>query len=105
MEYRQPIVDKMPRMMYDALSAKYAGKPYWSVTMVLRCRDTGGWCNWEGRADTEEELVEMALRHAEKAHYLRRTPELGDRARMVTRDEEPRQPRCGLGAGLPSGSW
>jgi predicted small metal-binding protein len=55
--------------------------------MTLRCRDTGGYCNWEGRADTEEKLVKEALQHAEKAHYMKRTPELEEQARKSIRDE------------------
>jgi len=55
--------------------------------MVLRCRDTGGWCNWEGRADTEEELLEIALEHVMQAHRIKRTPELEDAARERIRRE------------------
>ena len=55
--------------------------------MTLRCRDTGGYCNWEGNADTEEKLVEEALQHAQKAHYMKRTPELEEHARKSIRHE------------------
>jgi predicted small metal-binding protein len=54
--------------------------------MVLRCRDTGGYCNWEGSADTEKKLIEMAVRHAEDAHYMKRTQELEEAARKLIRD-------------------
>ncbi len=62
--------------------------------MVLRCRDTGGWCNWEGRADIAEDLIEMASRHAEGAHYVKATREFRETARMRIRDEvaEDRSP-------------
>jgi len=55
--------------------------------MTLQCRDTGGFCNWEGWADTEEKLVEMALHHAKKAHYIKPTPEIKEAARKSIRDE------------------
>jgi predicted small metal-binding protein len=57
------------------------------MTMTLRCRDTGGYCNWEGRADTEEKLLEDALRHASEAHFMKRTRDLEEAARKSIRDE------------------
>jgi predicted small metal-binding protein len=54
---------------------------------TLRCRDMGGWCNWEGHADSEQELIEMALRHAGEAHYMRRTPELEEDIRGQIRPD------------------
>jgi predicted small metal-binding protein len=57
------------------------------MIMTLRCRDTGGYCNWEGRAETEEKLVNEGLRHAEKAHYMKRTRELEEHVRRSIRDE------------------
>lgn len=53
--------------------------------MVIQCRDTGGYCNWEGRADSEEELLEMALRHAKEAHRIRRTRQLEETVRQKIR--------------------
>jgi predicted small metal-binding protein len=55
--------------------------------MTLQCRDTGGYCNWEGRAETEEKLVKMALQHADKAHYMKQTPEFEEELRKAIRDE------------------
>jgi predicted small metal-binding protein len=55
--------------------------------MTLLCRDTGGYCNWQGRADTEEKLVKEALRHVRDAHHIRRTPELEEAARKSIRDQ------------------
>ena len=55
--------------------------------MTLLCRDTGGYCNWEGRADTEEKLVKEALRHASEAHYMKPTPELKEAALRSILDE------------------
>jgi len=55
--------------------------------MTLQCRDTGGYCNWEGRADTEEKVIKMALQHVKKAHYMKGTPEVEEAARKSIRDE------------------
>ena len=39
------------------------------MAKVLSCKDTGILdCTWEGRADTEEELLRNALKHAAEAH-------------------------------------
>lgn len=53
--------------------------------MVIQCRDTGGYCNWQGRADSEKELLEMAFRHAKEAHLIKRTKELEDAVREKIR--------------------
>lgn len=53
--------------------------------MVLRCRDIGGWCNWEERTETEEKLLKMAFQHAKEAHLIERTKELEDAAREKIR--------------------
>lgn len=55
--------------------------------MVLRCRDTGADCNWEGRADTEDELIDMAFKHAKEVHQMEVTPELAETVRKLIRDE------------------
>jgi predicted small metal-binding protein len=44
--------------------------------VTIRCRDTGGFCNWQERAESEEKLIERALQHAKEAHYMERSPEL-----------------------------
>jgi predicted small metal-binding protein len=39
------------------------------ITMkVLRCRDIGMDCGWEGRAETENELLDKAAKHAADVH-------------------------------------
>jgi len=55
--------------------------------MTLQCRDTGGFCNWEGRADSEDKLVKEALRHVKEAHYMKQTAELEEHVRKSIRDE------------------
>jgi predicted small metal-binding protein len=57
------------------------------MVMVLRCRDIGGYCNWEGRAETKEKLVREALRHASEAHFMKRTQELEEAMRRSIREE------------------
>ena len=59
--------------------------------MVLRCRDAGGYCNWEGNSENEEKLVEMAIQHVQKAHYMKSTPQLEKEARKAIRHEETRE--------------
>ena len=55
--------------------------------MTLQCRDSGGWCNWEGQADGEEELIKAALQHLKDAHYLELTPQVEEAARKSVRDD------------------
>jgi predicted small metal-binding protein len=53
--------------------------------MVIQCRDTGGYCNWQGRAESEEKLLEMAFQHVREAHRIERTPDLEEDARKKIR--------------------
>ena len=45
------------------------------MAKVLRCRDVGIDCNWEGRADTTEALLGKAARHAAEVHNMTEIPE------------------------------
>ena len=38
------------------------------MAKVLRCSDTGVDCSWEGRAETVDELMQMAAKHAADVH-------------------------------------
>ncbi|MFC2078946.1 DUF1059 domain-containing protein [Candidatus Bipolaricaulota bacterium] len=38
------------------------------MAKVLRCSDTGADCTWEGRAETEDELLQQAAKHAAEVH-------------------------------------
>jgi predicted small metal-binding protein len=80
-------VDMASGVGYNALDANRHGNPRREVAMTLQCRDTGGFCNWEGRADTEEKLVKEALRHVKEAHYMKQTAELEEHVRKSIRDE------------------
>jgi predicted small metal-binding protein len=53
----------------------------------MKCRDMNIDCEWVGRAETEEELVEKALEHGKEAHGLDPTPELAEAVRKVIRRE------------------
>jgi predicted small metal-binding protein len=57
------------------------------MTMVLRCRDTGIDCNYEARADSEKEVLDLAFQHGREVHNMERTPELEDMARKLIRRE------------------
>ncbi len=57
------------------------------MAKVLRCRDTGAACDWEVRADSEEEILQKAAQHAKEAHQMEVTPELAATVRRLIRDE------------------
>ncbi|HEX2218230.1 MAG TPA: DUF1059 domain-containing protein [Gemmatimonadales bacterium] len=52
----------------------------------LRCRDIGLNCDFEARADTEEELLRQAAAHARDTHQITEiSPELANRVRTAIR--------------------
>ena len=52
----------------------------------LRCRDVGMNCDFEARADTEEELLRQAAAHARDTHQVTEmSPELANRVRAAIR--------------------
>lgn len=57
------------------------------MAKVLRCRDTGADCDFEVRADSEEEILQKAAQHAKEVHQMEVTPELADAVRKMIRDE------------------
>lgn len=54
---------------------------------TLACKDTGTDCSWVGHAETEEELLRQATQHVKEVHKMDVTPEMGQMARKVIRDE------------------
>ena len=57
------------------------------MAKVLRCSDMGAQCNWTGRAETEEELLKMASKHAAEAHGMKEIPkDLLAKARTLIRE-------------------
>jgi predicted small metal-binding protein len=52
----------------------------------LRCRDVGLNCDFETRADTEEEVLQQAAAHARSAHQIAEMPpELASKVRAAIR--------------------
>ncbi len=45
------------------------------MAKVLRCRDVGMDCDFEARAETEEEILKQAAQHAETVHNMKEIPE------------------------------
>ena len=57
---------------------------------VLRCRDLGMNCSHELRAETEEELLQLAAEHAEKDHGIHASsipPSIMAMVRAAIKDE------------------
>ena len=55
------------------------------MTKLLKCRNVGFDCDAEIRAESEEELLEMAAKHANEAHGIHQMPdEVVARARAAT---------------------
>lgn len=55
----------------------------------LSCKNLGDLeCTWEGKADTEEELLEVALTHGREAHNITEvSDELLEEMKSAIRDE------------------
>ena len=58
------------------------------MTKVLRCNDLMPGCNWEGRGESEAEVLMQAAEHAKTAHSLTDiSPEMISKVRGAIRDE------------------
>ena len=58
------------------------------MAKVIRCRDAGVDCDFEARANTVEELMELTRKHAREGHgFADIPPELVDRVKALIRDE------------------
>lgn len=57
------------------------------MAKVLRCRDVGGDCDFEVRANTEEEILQAAGKHAQQEHGMEVNDELVAAVRQVIKDE------------------
>ncbi len=58
------------------------------MAKVLRCRDVGMDCDFEARAETEEEILKKAAEHAGAAHDMKEIPEeVLAKVRAAIRDE------------------
>jgi predicted small metal-binding protein len=59
------------------------------MTKVLRCNELMPGCNWEGRGESETEVLMQAAEHAKDAHNLTDiSPELIAQVRGAIRDED-----------------
>jgi predicted small metal-binding protein len=55
---------------------------------VIHCRDVGFDCEGVVRADTEEEVIAMAVQHAGEVHGVTEvTPEIAEAVQNAIRDE------------------
>ncbi len=56
---------------------------------AVSCKNLGDIeCTWEGRADTEEELIELAKAHGRDAHDITEfSPELMEQLKTAIKDE------------------
>jgi predicted small metal-binding protein len=57
------------------------------MAKVLRCRDVGLDCDFEIRAETEEEILKKAAEHAQTTHNMEITAEIVEKVRAAIRDE------------------
>ncbi len=58
------------------------------MALVVNCRDVGADCDFEARAETEEELFKILAEHAKSGHGMEEIPpELVERVRAVIRVE------------------
>lgn len=54
----------------------------------LKCKDVGMTdCNWEAKAETEEELLELAKAHAPEHGLTEIPPEMVEQLKAAIRDE------------------
>jgi predicted small metal-binding protein len=53
---------------------------------LIRCRDHGFDCDFEARAESEDEVLQLAAAHAQGIHHLEVTPELGEKVRQSIQD-------------------
>ena len=54
---------------------------------MLRCRDAGVDCDFEVRAETEDEIMEKCAEHAKKVHNMTEiSPELAAKVKAAIKD-------------------
>jgi predicted small metal-binding protein len=58
------------------------------MALVVSCRDVGADCDFEARADTEEELFKILQDHAQSGHGMAEIPpELVEKVKGAIREE------------------
>ena len=55
---------------------------------TLHCKDAGFDCEGVIQANTEDEVLELAAKHALEVHNVAVTPELADQLRSMIREEK-----------------
>ena len=55
---------------------------------TLHCHDAGFECEGVIKANTEEEVLNLAAQHALEVHGVTATPELAEQLRTLIKDEE-----------------
>ena len=54
---------------------------------TLHCRDAGFNCEGVIRANSEEEVLSQAAKHAQEAHGVSVTPEMAEQLKTLIKDE------------------
>jgi len=55
---------------------------------VINCKDAGVNCDWTGKADTEEALLQKVAEHAREAHGIQQLPPpMLAKAKQIMKDE------------------
>jgi predicted small metal-binding protein len=58
------------------------------MTKVIRCRDVGVDCDFEGRGETEQEILDQCAEHGRTSHGMQKlSPELVAKVRSAIREE------------------
>lgn len=57
------------------------------MTKVLKCGDLMPGCDFEARAESEEELLSAAAEHAKQAHGIEVTPDVAEQVKAAIREE------------------
>lgn len=55
---------------------------------TLHCRDAGFDCEGVIRANSEEEVLNLAAQHAQEVHGVSVTPEMAEQLKTLIRDEQ-----------------
>jgi predicted small metal-binding protein len=55
---------------------------------ILHCRDAGFDCEGVIRANSEEEVLNLAAKHAQEVHGVSVTPEMAKQLKMLIRDDQ-----------------
>jgi predicted small metal-binding protein len=58
------------------------------MAKVFKCRDVGVDCDWQARAESEEQIMAQTRQHAKTAHDMEQIPqEMEDKIRAAIKEE------------------